>query len=71
VGSHQLEILSALDGLDSAVHAELAIDALGVGAKGADRDGELVCDLGACEAAGEQSEHLQFPLAEGFEQGGL
>ena len=50
------------------VDRELAIDALGVGPERADRDGELVCNLGAGEAAGQELEYFQFAFAEGFEQ---
>ncbi len=47
---------------------EFAVDTFSVGSERADRDEELVCDLGTREAACQKSEHLQFALAERFEQ---
>jgi len=60
----QSQLLASLHGIPPFVHAQLAIDALAVGAHGAHSNDQLVGDLGVGQAAGQQAQNRQLALAE-------
>ena len=64
----EAQFLSTLDRGTAAVHAQLFIDVLDVGANGVPRDDELVRDLRGGQVGGQELQYLPLALAEGFDQ---
>ena len=60
----EAEFFTAPNGGPAIVHAELRVDALRVGADGAQPHDQLVGDTGAIKVRGEQPKDIKFPLAE-------
>ena len=65
---NQVEFCSSLDSSSTIGDVEFAIDALGMGAHCAQGHHKLTGDFRAREFCVEQSENVQLPLAEGFDQ---
>ena len=60
----QSQLFCTPDSRPAVIDAELAEDALGMGADGAQADHELTGDLGTGKLGPEQPQHLQLTLAE-------
>ncbi len=65
----QANLPSGIDRFRAAVDPELAIDVFDVGADRVGGDREMVGDLAAGEVGIEQTQHLEFALAELLDQG--
>ena len=61
---YQAQHARPLDRLDPAMHAELAVDVLDVGAGGTHADDQLAGDLGTLQPGRQQAQHLQLALTQ-------
>ena len=64
----EAEFFAAPNRCSAAVHTELGVNALRVGADGAQPDDQLVRDAGAIEVGGEKPKDVKLPLAERLDQ---
>ena len=68
-GLEQAQLCCPLDGRPASGDLEFAVDALGMGADGAQGDHEFLGDLRPRQLGFEQSEHVTLTLAEGLDEG--
>ncbi len=65
---YQLQLFGPFDRVQSPVNVQLAIDALGVRANGADGNGQFSGNVASRQAGRQKPQHLQLALAEGVNQ---
>src|ERR1700730_2904137 len=67
----EVEFLGSADGGPAVVHAELGIDALGVGSHGVERHREFASDVRAAQVGSQQPKNLALALAQRLDQAPL